>query len=110
MYAKNILKIILPSLLFIVIITTSCTQDVQNTIYNNVPYDYPVRPGMDEWGTLGSSAKYDVCQIPEDILKKMTTRALVETVLDYPRLLIYTAHNDMQMGFDMLVENFNGLQ
>ena len=110
MHAKKILKIILPSLLFIVIITASCTQDGQSTTYNNAPYDYPVRPGTDEWGMLGSSGKYEACQIPEDTLKKMSTQALVETVLDYPRLIIYRAHNDMQMGFDMLVENFNGLR
>ncbi len=111
MYAKNILGILLLSLLFMVYITASCTQDVQSTSYNNDAYDYPVRPGTDEWKALGSTtARYEACQIPEDILKKMSTRSLVETVLDYPFLLNYTAYNDMQMGFDTLVKIFNGLQ
>jgi hypothetical protein len=109
MHAKNIFKISFP-LLLTVIICISCTQDAQNTTYNNAPYDYPVRPGTDEWGTLGSSGRYEACQIPEDILKKMSTKSLVETVLDYPLLIIYRAHNDMQMGFDILVEKFNGLR
>jgi hypothetical protein len=74
-------------------------------------YDYPIRPGTDEWRKLHNMVeKYQVCQIPEDILKNMSTLGLVETVLDYPNLFLYTAYNDMQYGFDVLVANFNGLQ
>ena len=74
-------------------------------------YDYPIRPGTEEWKALYSfNDMLEACQIPENVLESMSTSALVETVLDYPLLSVYTAHNDWQQGFDMLVSNFNGLK
>ncbi|MDD5605191.1 MAG: hypothetical protein PHX29_04705 [Dehalococcoidales bacterium] len=78
---------------------------------SNDAYDYPIRPDTEEWKQLhGFNDMLNACQIPENVLKNMSTAALVETVLDYPLLFVYTAHNDWQQGFDMLVSNFNGLQ
>ncbi len=74
-------------------------------------YNYPIRPGTNGWRKLNNmKEKYHACQIPEDILKEMSTLGLVETVLDYPLLFHYTAYNDMQYGFKVQADNFNGLQ
>jgi hypothetical protein len=111
MHVKKNLPIILASLLLAICIFGSCALPLPDSSYTSDAYDYPVRPGTDEWKALDSTtARYEVCQIPEDTLKNMSTQGLVETVLDYPFFLNYTAYDDMQMGFDRLVENFNGLQ
>jgi hypothetical protein len=74
-------------------------------------YDYPIKPGTDEWKAFGSHDEMlQACQIPESILKDMSTAGLVETVLNYPLLGDYTAYNNMQYGFDMVVSHFNGLR
>jgi hypothetical protein len=74
-------------------------------------YDYPIRPGTEEWKALYSfNDMLEACQIPENVLESMSTSVLVETVLDYPLLSVYIAHNDWQQGFDILASNFNGLQ
>jgi hypothetical protein len=46
-------------------------------------YDYPIRPGAEEWKALYSfNDMLEACQIPENVLESMSTSALVETVLD----------------------------
>ncbi|MDD2358698.1 MAG: hypothetical protein PHX13_12380, partial [Thiovulaceae bacterium] len=51
----------------------------------------------------------DACQIPENILKAITTRALVETCLSYPLYLNYMAYNDLDQGIISVISRFNGL-
>ena len=51
----------------------------------DVPYEYPLTPEDPEWKTIQlKDEKVAKCQIPENILKRMTTLALLETVLYYP--------------------------
>lgn len=74
-------------------------------------YEYPIKPGMPEWKTFTTfSEKIDACQIPEDILKAMSTKGLVETVLNYPLLFLFRAYTDLQFGFDQVSSSFNGLK
>jgi hypothetical protein len=77
----------------------------------NVAYDFPIRPGMDEWKTFTSHGEMlSVVQIPDKTLKQMTTRALVETCLDYPMSGDMMAHNSLQEGLEFVISGFNGLQ
>lgn len=73
-------------------------------------YIYPVRPGSDEWKALKTDkARQEACAIPEDILKKMTTDALLESIYAYPmlnRLLVYIP---LREGYRRLCKWFNGL-
>jgi hypothetical protein len=74
-------------------------------------YDYPVKPGTEEWRTFGSHTEMiDACQVPENVLKDMSTKGLVETVVNYPLLMDMTAHNFPQDGFNQVASWFNGLQ
>lgn len=74
-------------------------------------YDYPVRPGTEEWKSLGSHPeRVKACQIPESILENMTTDGLVYSVLDYPLLYDMFGTDNPQGGFDLLTSRFNGLQ
>ncbi|RCX18579.1 hypothetical protein DFP94_106113 [Fontibacillus phaseoli] len=75
------------------------------------PYEYVVKPNTAEWIKLTSTEeKVKATQIPEEILSKMTTKALVETVLKYPLLPNMYAFNTQQQGFDAVLSSFNGLQ
>jgi hypothetical protein len=65
------------------------------------PYDYPFKPDFSR------------CQIPEDILPKLSTPALAETVLNYPMLSYawsaYVRIGDFDYGINGLATIFNGL-
>ncbi|MDR3235310.1 MAG: hypothetical protein LBT48_01085 [Prevotellaceae bacterium] len=49
-------------------------------------YNYPAYPCMDEWGEIegGYMGQRDACQIPEDIVKNMSTQALIQAFWEYP--------------------------
>jgi hypothetical protein len=71
---------------------------------------YPVRPDMDEWESyIRPEQKLKASYVPKDILKSMTTRALVETVLTYPLLIDMYAFNTEYIGYKAVSSNFYGL-
>lgn len=73
-------------------------------------YDYPIKPGTDEWKALGSHEEMlKACQIPGESLHRMSTAALVETVLDYPLLGDWWAYDSTEIGIECVREQFNGL-
>jgi len=73
-------------------------------------YDYPIKPGTNEWKALGSHEEMlRACQIPEGLLHGMSTAALVETVLSYPLIGDWLFYNTPEMGIERVREQFNGL-
>ena len=77
----------------------------------DTPYEYPIKPGMDEWNEiLNHATKVEMLQIPEHILEEMTTRALAETVLEYPYLVDMYAYGSTSLGYEIVSETFNGLK
>lgn len=81
----------------------------QNKI--TTPYNFPLRPGMAEWEKLNSGKEMlDACQIPEEILKNMTSQALAETCMNYPLYIDYLATNDEREGINRMINSFNGLK
>ncbi|MBQ4650104.1 MAG: hypothetical protein IJB73_05325 [Firmicutes bacterium] len=75
------------------------------------PYDYPIVPKTEEWNELQDHMKMiEVCTIPNDILNRMTTQALMETVANYPLLVDMLVWDDNQTGYELVKEHFNGLQ
>jgi hypothetical protein len=78
---------------------------------HNQPYDFPVRPGTTEWKHLKTSQEMiDACQIPDDIIKDMSTNDLVNLCITYPLLGDMLFASNLQVGFDHLSKIFNGLQ
>jgi hypothetical protein len=74
-------------------------------------YNYPVKPKTEKWKALKSTEeKVKVTKIPDSILNKMTTEALVETVMNYPLLANMTSFNTRKQGFNAVYGAFNGLQ
>lgn len=77
----------------------------------NKAYDYPITPDDEkEWAQLTTlNDKLNACQIPEDILNKMTTPALIETVANYPLSVNLYAFDTLDLGYQMVKGSFNGL-
>jgi hypothetical protein len=51
----------------------------------------------------------EACEIPDNILKALTTKALVETCMDYPLFFNFISYNYYNIGITVLINNFNGL-
>ena len=75
------------------------------------PYQYPIRPADEAWADFKASQEmYDACQIPDGVLTRMTTEALLETVLNYPFLGTYKCYDDCETAAGYLCGQFNGLE
>lgn len=87
-------------------------QDNQEDEYTiNRPYEYPIKPGTEEWKLITSRIeRAEKCQIPEDILSRLTTKALAKTVLEYPFMVDMYAWNTTSVGYQVIKSEFNGLQ
>ena len=76
----------------------------------NFPYEYPVSPGDPEWYNFtNNDDMVAACQIPDTILCKMTTEALLESVLNYPMQIDIFMHGSLNKGLLAVSEYFNGL-
>lgn len=76
-----------------------------------VPYEYPIVPGMDEWADFKTlDEMIAACQIPDKVLSRMSTDALVETVVNYPLAINMFAYSNYQSGFDSVMNYCNGFQ
>ncbi|MCR9226309.1 MAG: hypothetical protein NXH90_02655 [Flavobacteriaceae bacterium] len=72
-------------------------------------YIFPIRPGMQEWEKLTSGQQMiEALQVPDNLLKDMSSFGLVETCLDYPLLPAMIAFDTIQYGVERQMENFNG--
>lgn len=106
---KKVLVVLFILCLSIIALGVSKSIESQYTI--DTPYKYPVLPGTQEWVDLGNVfRRRDACQIPEDVLHKMTTDALFQTILDYPFLNDMYAFDSLQIGYETVKRRFNGLQ
>ena len=74
-------------------------------------WDYPIKPGTKEWLKLEDNASMvKACQIPEAILKTLSTEELFRIVLDYPLISDIYAFNDVNDGIEKLMDDFNGIR
>jgi hypothetical protein len=72
-------------------------------------YKYPIKPGTQEWIDLGSrDARANACMITEEILQKISTGGLFESLLSYPFILDYGAWEELQVGFEKLKSENKG--
>ncbi|MBA7543741.1 hypothetical protein ES705_36078 [subsurface metagenome] len=75
------------------------------------PYDFPVKPGTEQWAKLSSSKEMDeVCIIPDRVLSNLSTKALLITCLNYPRIIDFFLMDNLQSGFNFYAKHFNGLE
>jgi len=76
---------------------------------DNITWDYPLRPGVKAWEDIESyDDRLKALNIPESILKKMSTANLVTACLNYPELRLIMTRNSLQLGYDYILSIFNG--
>lgn len=97
-------------------VVISCSEQNTSNNTNNSSnttdaYEFPVRPGMSEWAAFTSHTEMvEACQIPESILRDISTAGLVETVLNYPLAIDIWAFSSTQTGFGAIIYEFNGIR
>lgn len=75
------------------------------------PYVFPVKPGSEQWAKLTTSEQMDeVCVVPDEVIESLSTRALLFTCLNYPRIVDVYCANNLQTGFEFYANHFNGLK
>jgi hypothetical protein len=96
---------------WIVLLFTSLIISSLSAQTEKVKWDYPVKPGTEEWASFTTGQQMvDACQVPNEILEELSTRELIEICMNYPMLFIYTASNDERAGISYMVENFTGFK
>lgn len=104
---------LIPTIALITILVLTGASNIHaQTVYDiSTPYVYPTVPGSAAWQALKTRGeKGAACEIPENVLSRLTTAALLETVLDYPLLGDILAWSTPEKGFEILLGNFNGLR
>lgn len=75
-----------------------------------VPFSYSVLPGSEEWSAFNDvEEKRNAIKVDKEILDRMTTEALVETVIKYPLLVDIYAYNTIEEGISHLSDYFQGV-
>ena len=99
------------NLLMIVFWLTVGVIHAQTATNEAVTWDYPVKPGTEEWKALLNDADMvKACQIPTDILKEITTTELAALCLNYPLKIKFYAYNNVLTGIRQVAAEFNGMQ
>jgi len=117
-YLKNIVITVMVIVLFLFLSLTiydkvvfAINESTSTDFSIDTAYEYPIQPGTEEWFAIEKhSEKVKLCQIPENILKEMTTDALIETIINYPYFGDMTAFSDPKTGYTSVRDSFNGLQ
>ena len=74
-------------------------------------YIYPIKPGMPEWAKLTSHMEMEkVVQIPDSVLKKISTWGLVESCFKYPLYADFAAFNNQVKYINDLTVSFSGFK
>lgn len=74
-------------------------------------YTYPILPRTEEWNRMSTlDEKIAACYVDEDLMKAMTTPALLETVLNYPLLVNIYAFDTIEMGIESVSGYFRGIE
>ena len=74
-------------------------------------WDFPVRYGTKEWETLKTvEEQFNAYNIPDNIIKEISTEELVKICLSYPEWGLMFAYNDKRTGVYVLIGLFNGFR
>ena len=74
------------------------------------PHVYTALPGTEEWVEMTPRERRASCAVSKEEVEGMTTRALVETVVNYPYLINMYAYDKFDMGVQAVAESFPGLK
>lgn len=72
---------------------------------------YSVLPETAEWKALESGDEmFQVSQLPENMLKELSTEELVDACMQFPLAYDYLLANDERYATSFAIQNFNGLK
>jgi len=82
----------------------------QNDGKSDAPHIYSILPGTDEWIELGSlEARRAACFVSCEEAESMTTRALTDTVINYPFIVDIYAFDSIEDGIASVARHFPAL-
>jgi len=67
-------------------------------------------PTQEELAAIEPQDRAAALQIPENILKEMSTAGLAETCINYPMIAEMAFYDSLEIGFGRIKSQFNGLQ
>ena len=93
--------IIILLVIMIFLIPSAAFAESKNTMSNEIDlYEYPVTTDMGEWKLLDNHIDMiEVCTIPEELVKLMSTEELVLNTLNYPLIGDMFAWNSDKEGY-----------
>lgn len=86
------------------------TRTVSEDLLKEFPqgYEYPILPGTDQWLQFHDfPSKIEACQVPEDILKAMSTAQVLESALNYPLNINAFVWNTPEAGYHSVLSYSN---
>lgn len=90
---------------------SSIDMDNLNWIDENGNYHFPITQYDEEWQHLSCTDEMrQVTQIPDSILKSISTPELIDLIIEYPLLCDIKAYESIYEGYQHVKENFNGIQ
>jgi hypothetical protein len=93
------------------IIILFSTISIGTMAQKEIVWDYPVKPGTDDWNNLRTEKdRIKALQIPDSVLARMHTKEFAKTLINFPLFGYYTAFNTPQEGFDIMSMHFNIFQ
>jgi hypothetical protein len=75
------------------------------------PHTFPNVADHAVWKTFNNMEEMiAACQVPDNILKHLSTENLIITCMNYPLFFTYSAYNNELDGIKILMDHFNGFQ
>lgn len=108
---KKVFSLVTVALFVFCVLFTNMSVNADDSGYTiSAPYEYPVKPNTAEWiGMHCTIERHEACEVPKDILARMTTDALVETVITYPFFVDTMAYNNFSIGLGAVSQYFSGI-
>lgn len=84
-YKNTLLKYSITLLIILLIVLTLVF--IWNKTSKIEHFEYPITKDSQKWGMMSSQARVDALIIPEKIVKRMSDKALIQAIAEYPLLI-----------------------
>ena len=89
----------------------TCIFNVQTASEEKMNWEYPLKPGMDEWNQLKTEEeRIAILQVPEEVIAHLTPENAVSLCITFPSFGHFTAWDTPQAGFEVMLSRYNILR